>query len=435
MISAHRLIFGIIATLLLPLLLTIPAQANNAIYIESVKKINSIVHFEDEAMISIIQSYSAISIPCCSKTQQLRYLFQDLMVQKWGVSITEYTDLVKLLFSFESDAYQQQNQQEFLANVNRIDNFRRQVNQLVRHYHPGTQINAERLRQRYTGDSIVIAIFDLFDNELLKKQRQQYQLSTITNILSFGNPVENMHGNLVVDTVLSIAPEAKIIPISADSKNYLNAFQAIKNNPEVSIVNMSRTFAIKNDKPDPEFESLLHEILKTKLVIKSLGNTGSDLFNHLSPVRKKNNLPALGNLFSYDLKLIRSYLRQWPDESSLIFAINFNLLNEDTSLTATIPGNINAAIERSLSVVADGIFMPSSDNYESGSSFAAPQISGLSALLWQHLIKQGVNSSKIPKLISTALLSRAHQKKELPSFVQGKGLVNGDLALAYFEEP
>jgi hypothetical protein len=406
--------------------LSLTAQDNTRYYL-ALHQLKSIVNIDGEdAITSLLKRYDNFSIPCCDDKQKQRYLFDELSMQKWGNSITEFTEMAKLLFSFYDSDYTHKYQYVFNQSLQVMDKLRQEVNLLVKTHHPGYLLNADRLKAEFNGKGVTIAVFDVFDDDLLAKQRKHYNFATIKEIKKFGSPVSLNHGNSVIDIILAIAPSAHILPISADTQFTNEAMKYVRENEDIHIINISRAFLEKDKRLDVKFKKLMHEILKNKLVTKSLGNTGTDLEGEVTALRKSQGLPASGNLFAYDLKLIKQFLEEEQGTDNLLLAINENLMANEIALTATIPGDNISAMMHSYALLADGVYTWSSDNFESGSSFAAPQLAAICALLWQAL----GDSKNEAQRISLALRETASIRNNQMPQSTGLGFINGDAALS-----
>lgn len=381
---------------------------------------------EDE-LTPLITQYSQFDLPCCDQTDRAFYLFDQLQMQKWGVAISEFEDTIKLFFSFKDSDYQAIHRQHFNQALLQLERFRHEVNHIVKREHPGLLLNAEKLKKEYKGDQVRIAVFDLFNQALLSKQREHYQKATIEPLHDFGRPVRESHGNIVIDVILSIAPHVTIVPVSAEAKFYNDAMSYLLRQENIQIINISRAFPEKDHQLDQEFSRLLTLLLETKIVTKSIGNTGTDLEGVDTPLRIEKNLPPLGSLFSYDLKLIKQFLSESSPTHPFLMAINMNLLRTHVALSATIPGNNSRAIHQSLATVADGVFSWSTDNYESGSSFGAPQLAAISGLLWEALGDRYDHEKA--HWITDAILKTAEPHPSLKPETIGLGCLNADAAL------
>lgn len=360
-----------------------------------------------------------------------RYILSDLKLHQWGQKISETQGLFAILFSFKSEVYQEQNQRIFKRAMKTIDRFRNIVNKKVEEHHPGFDLKSPKLRENYSGKGIKIVVFDVFDQKSLSRQRDHYPLSKIEVEQRFGDPVELNHGNSVIDVILAIAPAATIIPVSAESKSYNLAMKYILERSDVQIVNMSRAFAQQGDILDQVFSKILKQILEEKIVTKSLGNTGTDLDGKTTPLREGLGLESTGNLFSYDLSLIQEFIRSKPEDyalQNLMMTINLDSFSENIALSATIPGDNIAAAKLTYAIPADSVYSWSTGNFESGSSFAAPQLAAICALLWDfHESQINSKNSNVAETISQALRSSVRASK-LGSFNVGNGLIDGDSA-------
>jgi hypothetical protein len=420
----------IINLLLVIFIITTPytAYASEEDTKQALQRVKTLVMIEGEDQIfPLINRFEQMNIPCCNTQEKRRYVLNILRLQSYGNKLTEFIDTVNLLFSFYPEDYQRQFSDQWQQAIGILDDFRKQVNSVVRDFHPGLQLSAQKLRKKYSGKGVKIAVFDLFDEELLAKQRFVYPKARIGKNQAFGDPVSLSHGNSVIDIILNIAPGAQIIPISSDSQSYNQAMQYLTTREEIPIINMSRTFLEQENKLDSQFKELLNQLLKTKIIAKSLGNTGTDIDGNLTLLREQQGLPPVGNLFAYDLALIKEFIQSGENTRNLLFALNFNLIKENIALSATIPGNNPGIIAQTLSVPADGLFTWSTDNYESGSSFAAPQLAGVSALLWQAMTEAGKTPTALA--ITSSLIQSAQPIAKLPFEAQGTGLIQGDEAL------
>lgn len=385
----------------------------------------------EEAVSPLLDQYDAADFSQYNDKDLSLYVFNELNMHKWGNTITEFTDLITLIFSFQDADYQAANQPAFDESLGIVNFFRNDINKVVQDNHPGFNIKHKKLTKHFTGKGIKVAVFDVFDATIYHKQNLQYAQATFEPIHSFGDPVSLNHGNSVVDVLLQIAPEITIVPVAAESSTYIDAMNYLLSREDIHIINMSRAFAEKDGTIDPEFSTILQQLLSNKIVTKSLGNTGTDLDGNLSPIRVSQNLPPVGNLFSYDLALIQTFLNDTPshDRSSLQFAINMESFSEQVSLTATIPGGNTQAIEQSFAIPADAVFSWSTGNFESGSSFAAPQLAAVSALLWEACLNKGcAEASRIAFQISQTLRFTTRPTCLTQEEV-GLGLVHGKRAL------
>ncbi len=405
-----------------------PNFEKDSSYILAVSNICRINHVPlEDGLIAMIKQNDAVVLPDdIEKIQDL--LFNQVRIQNFGNDVSEFIATMDLLFSFKEIEEQQRYLQPFLDARAKLEAWRHRVNQRVRKYHPGYQLHTENTARQYKGRGITIAVFDLFEPEILEQQRTKQPSARIMPLIRFGNPVRQEHGNAVIDIILSLAPQADILPVSADHRHENEAMQYLRDRQDVHIINMSRAFSEKNKKIDPDYATLLSEILQDKIVVKSLGNTGTDLYGTLTPLRKEKNLPIPGNPFSYDLKLIREFMST-SASPRLLFAINSNLTQNQIALTATIPGKFEAVARQSFAISGDGVFSQSSGNYESGSSFSAPQLTAVCALLWEALLQK--NNAAPASRIVMALSQTAEPLKQMDSSTTGLGNIHADHALAY----
>jgi hypothetical protein len=380
----------------------------------------------EEEVSGLIQDYDNID----NSRIDAHYLMRELKMPRWGQKITDFLDLATLLLSFQSKQYQKNVQFEFDHAKEVINSFRYDINQLVLSVHTGFNLNHHSLTSEYKGENIKIVVFDLFEPKLLASQREYYSDANIQVVQNFGDPVQLNHGNSVIDIILSIAPHATIIPVSAESNTYNQAMAYLEARTDIHIINMSRAFSAVDNRLDPQFSQRLNKILSRTIVTKSLGNTGTDLDENITPLRQSLGLGASGNLFAYDLALIKEFLPTISANiDNLLLAVNLDAFAEQIALNATIPGDNTLATSRSLGTPADAVYTWSTGNFESGSSFAAPQLAAISALLWQAYQEQyPQQSSDIVNKVTQALKTHV-RPSVLGSFNTGLGLVDADSAL------
>ena len=371
----------------------VPAQVNAGSactdYESAVTKIATLTGMSaDSDLDQALAKYCSLSIPSEVEPKFGRLLLDDLMAQKWGGEITDFVATADLLFQDNEPKFKQENDAAFRAAKDILEKLRQSINRLVGKYNPGfVLLDAAELRGKHQGKGIVVAVFDVFEDEQLSKQRDFYKGAQIEPLARFGNPVGLNHGNIVVDVLLAIAPRLTIVPVSATAAKYNEGMRFIVGRGDVAIVNMSRAFlgTEKDSAVDPEFATLIDQMSREKIVIKALGNTGADLSGALNSRRQAAGLGPVGDLTTYDSSLIKSYLERVTNQSMaapyLIFAENMTVFADQISLTATVPGGNEAAQRRTIGAPADGVFSWSTDNFEAGSSFAAPQLSAISALL------------------------------------------------------
>ncbi|WP_341662929.1 S8 family serine peptidase, partial [Vibrio sp.] len=401
-------------------------QAENQAALDTLKRI-TFWTWEEEVSL-LLQDYNNIDY----HNINANYVFNELNMHCWGQKITDFLDLATLLLSFQSEEYQKINQVEFDQAKSTINHLRDTINQLVLSVHPSFDLNYDTLTNEYKGSNIKIAVFDLFDPELLAKQAEHYPNANIQAIQNFGDPVQLNHGNSVIDVILAIAPQATIIPISAESNTYHQAMAYLESRTDINIINMSRAFLARDNELDPLFSQQLSNILSRTIVTKSLGNTGTDLESNVTSLRQSLGLGATGNLFSYDLALVKAFLpsiNAYNDH--LLLAINLDTFSHQIALSATVPGDNPLAVSTSLSTPADAVYTWSTGNFESGSSFAAPQLAAISALLWQAYRER--HPQQMPNAASkvTKALKISTRASDLGSSNTGLGLVDADKALAY----
>ncbi|GLT16530.1 hypothetical protein GCM10007938_03060 [Vibrio zhanjiangensis] len=401
-------------------------KADAQIALNTVKRITFWTWEED--VTQLLQDYDNID----DSKVNAEYVLKELNMHRWGQKITDFLDMATLLLSFQLEEYQNSVQLEFDQAKSTLNNLRYNINQLVLSIHPNFNLNHHTLANEYKGSNIKIAVFDLFDPLLLAKQIAHYPNANIQPIQNFGDPVQLNHGNSVIDIILSIAPHATIIPISAESNHYHQAMAYLESRSDIHIINMSRAFSAVDNRLDPQFSQQLSHILSRTIVTKSLGNTGTDLDENVTPLRQSLGLDATGNLFSYDLALIKEFLPTINTNTDhLLLAINLDSFAQQIALSATIPGDNALATSRSLSTPADAVYTWSTGNFESGSSFAAPQLAAISALLWQAYLEHHPQQAlDVPSKVTQAIKINT-RPSELGSLNTGLGLVDADKALEY----
>lgn len=326
-------------------------------------------------LLSLGPAYDAL--PAAPDVATARSLFEKQRIASWSGTLSEFISLSDILFASLSPEEQDTLRPDFDRYSAVLHRFQKDITDYVLKIHPGFPVDWDSLRQQNRGRGVRVAVFDVFDPELLDRQSQT---AFIQKPLVFGNPVALPHGNSVIDIILALAPEVEIIPIWSDAKSYAVAMKYLAGQPDIDLLNMSRAFPeqVGTRQLDPDFAQALLRFTSHSLLFKALGNTGSDLFGKLNRRRVDDQLGPVNNIASYDLKLIRDYAALDPNFS--FFAINLTLFSDDIALTATVPGDLTAIQERSLAVPAEGVFSPSSGTFESGSSFAAPQLTALAAL-------------------------------------------------------
>ncbi len=358
-------------------------------------------------------------------------LLEQKNVAAWAGAVEEFVGLAALVF--EDAPNHEANQKEFDRYVKTLEALRVAINTYVLAIHPGFHsLEIDKISQSFEGRGITIAVFDVFDSEILIKQRLAFPKSHIEAPMTLGRPVSLTHGNVVIDTILRIAPQAHIVPVWADAKDYTLALQYIVDRKDIEIVNMSRAFAEGHDKKhlDPEFKKLLKILVKDRILCKALGNTGTDLTGVVTAKRLALGLGPVNNLASYDINLIAdTYSGDSAMEADdlLVFALNLSLFADDIAWSATIPGAMANVQSRTLAVPAEGVWSPSLEAFDSGSSFAAPQIAALSALL---LEAEKLTSSsaldqkrKVLEVLKASAARGVHGAEDW-----GLGLPSGDVA-------
>jgi hypothetical protein len=131
---------------------------------------------------------------------------------------------------------------------------------------------------------------------------------------------------------------------------------------------------------DLQFRAQFEKLLREKIVIKALGNSGTDLSGRTSEARRHRQVGPTGDMTSYDALLIAELLSGLANDH-LILAQSWTLNGDAVALSATVPGDNQSAIARVVGAPGEGVFSFATGNFESGSSFAAPQISAVISLL------------------------------------------------------
>ncbi|MCO1336570.1 hypothetical protein MO867_19750 [Microbulbifer sp. OS29] len=384
----------------------------------------------EEPITPIFDNYLEADFDQFEGVEKSHYMVDELLMHKWGQSISEFVVLAELLYTFQPEDYQEKNRLVFDAAIAGLDIFRLSINELLLPHVPSYKLKQESLVRHFDGEGIVIAIFDLFDPVRLQEQRTQHP--NIEAEVQFGDPITFLHGNTVIDIILDIAPKATIVPVSTESKTYNEAMAYLRYREDISVINMSRAFHITNDQLDTQFAEHLSAILQTKLFTKSLGNTGTDLEGENTDVRERLGLPPLGSFFTYDLDLIKAFLSGNQGRSgakNLFFAINLQPFSNEVSLTATVPGYNDLAIKQSFAIAGDAVYSASSHNFESGSSFAAPQLAAISVLLFDMAEQHGLTREEAIERISQALKDTARHTR-LGSHNMGMGFVDAHQTMA-----
>ncbi len=365
-------------------------------------------------------------------------ILDGLELQKIGGAITDFLGLAEILWQDRESSFRTAHAALYEEDVRILQVARQTVNQFVQALHPGLAIlRADKLRQAAKGTGIVVGVFDLFDDDLLTKQRQDYSSALIEPVSRLGNPPRLDHGNAVIDTILALAPAVTIVPVSADAAHYNDGFAALSSRDDIAIINISRGFAADSDGAlNTVFSQQLQSIVKSKIITKAIGNTGTDLSNNLTEVRRAAHLGPVGSLASYDLALIRQVLAALsaPDSPGsstdlLLLAVNVGPFADRLALSATIPGDNDRAQDRTFALPADGVYAASTAEFVSGSSFAAPMLAGLSALLLDAAHQDHPNAdSRCQRHAVTEALKATADRSGLLRRVVGHGVPRGDAA-------
>ncbi len=360
-------------------------------------------------------------------------LFDEQGLAGWTAAVEDFTSLADVIYADYPASQKKALDQRYKADQAALKTFEGLINSYVAKVHPGYRfLEATKLQAKAKGRGVKIAVFDVFDAEILASQSKSHGKAVIDQPLTFGNPVELNHGNTVIDIILTLAPEAEIIPVQADAQSYGAALEAILARDDIDVVNMSRAFADAADHVhlEPRFKQALTAIVQTKVVVKALGNTGTDLDGALTDIRVKKNLGPVNNLAGYDLPLIKDAYAENAADDLLLFAENLSLFADSIALTATIPGADAAVAARTLGVPAEGIWSEASQSYESGSSFAAPQLTALIALLTEAAKAKDATLSPVQARGAALRALKASASLGSQTVAEwGLGLPNGDAAL------
>ncbi|HYX38559.1 MAG TPA: S8/S53 family peptidase, partial [Oligoflexus sp.] len=370
-------------TLLLLNMLFLPVlSAGEKDVSQALQGLETIHGFEADAEIKdLIPAFHAL--PARPHASQIQFLFEEQGLAQWSSRLSEYLSLSEILFESLSPQDQNARRSEYTRCRRILQTFQKDITRYTLAVHPGFSVlGVAPLQAHWNGAGVKIVVFDVFEKAALVEQKQRYPQALIGNPIVFGRPVELSHGNTVIDIILQLAPAAEIIPVAADAKSYAAAMQYLATQTDVDIINMSRAFPEDpvTDTVEAPFMEALRRWTQDGLLVKALGNTGTDLHGQLTRRRVEKGLGPVNTLTSYDLKLIRD-LYQEEVVGLELFALNLGLFADDIALTATIPGAVVPVQQRTLAVPAEGIYSPTTDTFESGSSFAAPQISAWLALL------------------------------------------------------
>ncbi len=417
--SLLRLIVLLSLICLFPRLYAGEAELKNAF-----QRLERMHGFEaDPDLKALVPAFYALPIAPDSTT--VRRLFEEQSIAQWSARFADFLGLVDILFESMDSADQKILRKDFLESREQLLNFQKDITRYVRQIHPGfSALGLQPLQLERKGRGIRIVVFDVFEAELLEVQRQRYPEAVIQNPIVFGRPVELSHGNTVIDIILQLAPEAEIIPVASDAKSYSPAMEYLASQTDIDVINMSRAFPEdpRSKSVDKTFAEALRRWTRDGLFVKALGNTGSDLFGQLTRPRVEKGLGPVSTLTAYDLKLIREL---YQDETAIgleILALNLSLFADELALTATIPGELIGVQNRTLAVPAEGIFSPSTDTFESGSSFAAPQITAWLALLLEERKSRFPNEAPAAsrKAVHAEILAKADRKGH-PATEWGRG--------------
>ncbi len=417
--SLIRMILLLSWTCLFPSLYAGEAELKKAM-----QRLESMHGFEAEPELkALIPAFYAL--PVAPDSHTVRRLFEEQNIAQWSARFADFLGLVDILFDSMDPADQKILRNDFLNSRETVFNFQLDITRYVRQIHPGfSALGLQPLQAERKGRGIRIVVFDVFEAELLDVQRQKYPEAIIQNPRIFGRPVELSHGNTVIDIILQLAPEAEIIPVASDAKSYAPAMEYLASRADIDVINMSRAFPEdpRSKSVDKAFAEALRRWTKGGLFVKALGNTGSDLFGQLTRPRVEKGLGPVSTLTAYDLKLIREL---YQDESRIgleILALNLSLFADELALTATIPGDVVGVQNHALAVPAEGIFSPATDTFESGSSFAAPQITAWLALLLEERKSRYPNEAPADarKAVHAEILAKADRKGH-PATEWGRG--------------
>jgi len=134
------------------------------------------------------------------------------------------------------------------------------------------------------------------------------------------------------------------------------------------------------------------------------------------------------------------------DLANLILAINYGVHGRSLARSATTPGAHAGAQRRGLGAPANGVYCEITDKFESGSSFGAPQIAALAAMIIENLAaaqtpqlesahhheqqqQQQASRSHHCAIACAALLTTARRHEGLCEEEGGRGIAQGGPAL------
>ena len=353
-----------------------------------------------------------------------RWLEQE-RIYKWPAQIKEYSLLLELLLGEKPS-------ESANRTFKRLEHLIASLNIIIEFLHPHLHLQQSRkLRSKFGGRGVRIAVFDLFDSEILQKQRIHYSNAKILDLRRFGDPVSLSHGNAVIDVILSLAPQATIIPITASNSSAIIAFRHMASAKKFQVLNISRPFIGDRGRVNQLFSRYLDSIGRKAIISKSMGNSGTDLNGNLSQRRQDLGLGIPGDLSAYDTDLIRDYVIGRSLLPKIFFVVNADFTGKRVALSATVPGRFGPIHPHSLALSGEGVFSPSNGVFESGSSFAAPQLSAIAALLFEAIAN---NPKKYPAAENPvdfvfAALQLAAMGEQATSESFGLGFLNGDTAL------
>lgn len=376
--------------------------------LESLNALSEVHGFSaDEELVSVIQTFEELPAAETLSDSVKESLLEDQNIALRSSRLKEFIDLIEVLWNDLPSS----ETMRLKPHLNTAHSYLRSMNLYIKSIHPGYQFLELDALSEFQGAGIRVAVFDLFDSGILMEQQTRYPSAKIHPLQSFGKPVELSHGNTVIDIILTLAPRAEIFPVSSDTQGYRAAFKFMAE-ADFDILNMSRSFLPDSSQSvvDPAFKMSLEELSQKTLIVKSLGNTGSDLDGKLNPRREAEGLGPLNNLFAYDSLLIKDYYRYRNDDDFLLFAMNLSLFGKDIARSATIAGDFSPVATRTLAAPAEGVYSLSTESFESGSSFAAPQITAVAALL---LEAASAHHLREPKKRVVRALKRSAEGPEL----------------------
>jgi hypothetical protein len=416
---------GWIAAILLTWTLIVPrAYAGEAELTAALRRLEAMHGFEAEPDLkAIIPAF--YGLPVAPDQGAVRRLFDEQRVAQWPSRLADFLGLVTILFEGMSPEEQARFRDEFTSSRQQLLDFQKDITRYVRAIHPGfSGLGLAPLQLTRKGQGIRIVVFDVFEMKRLDGQRRLYPQAQIEKPLVFGRPVELSHGNTVIDIILELAPEATILPVASDAKSYAAAMQHMTARQDLDIVNMSRAFPEdpRTRGVDQVFAGAFRSWTRQGIFVKALGNTGSDLFGQLTRPRVEKGLGPVSSLTAYDLKLIRELYQSEAAIGLELFALNLGLFADELALTATIPGEYLPVQTRTLAVPAEGIYSPATETFESGSSFAAPQISAWAALLLEERRAQYPDEAKAASRAAVhALMLKNADRRGHPATEWGQG--------------